>query len=266
LTSSIIDTHAHLDMSEFDPDREMVIERAFTGGVAAIVTIGIDLESCRRTIALAQKHPRIFAGIGIHPQNAGGVTRADIDQLERLAVQPRVVAIGELGLDYLRDYAPRPQQLQVLRWELELAQKMGLPVVIHCRQAQETILPELQAWCRSYPLPPGQPRGILHNFRDEFDIAQQYLEMGFYLSIGAYLGYPTSVRLCAALGRVPLDKILIETDCPFLPPQDLRGQRNEPSYVPATVRKLAEIKGITPEEVARQTTASAIKVFKLSLP
>ena len=262
----IIDTHAHLDMSEFDSDREQVIARAFANGVAAIVTIGIDLESCRRALELAQKHPRIFAGIGIHPQNTGGVTKSDIDQLERLAGQPGVVAIGELGLDYLRDYAPRPQQLQVLRWELKLAQKMGLPVVVHCRQAQDMMVPELQEWSRSYPLPPGRPRGILHNFRDDFDTACRYLEMGFYLSIGAYLGYPASVRLCAALAQVPLDKILIETDCPFLPPQELRGQRNEPSYVQATVRKLAEIKGITPQEVARQTTAHAIEVFKLSIP
>lgn len=261
----IIDTHAHLDMPEFDSDREQVIARAFENGVKGIVTIGINLESNRRAIDLAEKYPGIWAGIGIHPQDSKGVLKSDIDLLEIMAGHPRVVAIGELGLDYLRDFSPHQDQLQVLNWELAVAKKVGLPVIIHCRQAQDVIIPILRDWSISHPLPVGKPRGVLHNFRDDLDTAKQYLAMGFYFSLGAYLGYPSSASLRKVVAELPLDKLLIETDCPFLPPQEYRGRRNEPGYTPITVRKLAEIKGITAEDTARQTTINAIRVFNLPL-
>ena len=260
---NIVDTHAHLDMPEFDSDREQVIARAFENGVKAIVTIGINLESSRRAIDLAEKHPGIWAGIGIHPQDAKGFLKSDVDQLEKMASHPRVVAIGELGLDYLRDFSPQQDQLQVLHWELAVAKKVGLPVIIHCRQAQEVIIPILWDWSNAYPLPAGKPRGVLHNFRDDLHIANQYLAMGFYFSLGAYLGYPSSTSLREVVAELPLDKLLIETDCPFLPPQEYRGRRNEPGYTPITVRTLAEIRGITAEYAATQTTNNALKVFNL---
>jgi TatD DNase family protein len=263
LALNIIDTHAHLDMPEFNPDREQVITRAFENGVTAIVTIGINLESNRRAIDLAEKHPGIWAGIGIHPQDSKGVLKSDVEQLAEMASNPRVVAIGETGLDYLRDFSPQQDQLQVLNWELAVAKKVGLPVIIHCRQAQDVIIPILRDWSSSYPLPADKPRGVLHNFRDDLDTAKQYMAMGFYFSLGAYLGYPSSARLRAVVGELPLDRLLIETDCPFLPPQEYRGRRNEPGYTTITVRKLAEIKGITAEEAARQTTINAQKVFNL---
>ncbi len=263
MTLNIIDTHAHLDMTEFDADREEVIARSTAAGVNNIITVGINMESCPRAIDLAEKHPGVWAVIGIHPQDARGIRRDDIDVLAALARHPRVVGIGELGLDLHWDHATMEEQLAVLHWQLEMAQHMDLPIVIHCRDAQPDLLPILKRWSEGYPLPSDKPRGVLHNFRDDVLLAERYLEMGFSLSIGAYIGYPNSAKLREAVKSIPVNKILIETDCPFLPPQKLRGKRNEPAYSVKTVETLAEVKGISPEEMARQTTLNAIRVFNL---
>jgi TatD DNase family protein len=264
LVLEIIDTHSHLDMPEFDNDREDVIRNALDAGVKTIITVGINPESNLRAVKLAEEHSNIFACIGIHPQDAQGTTREDIQQLIQLARHPRVVGIGELGLDFFREHSPRVDQLQVLDWELEAAKITGKPIVIHCRQAQEAFLPILEKWCSGYPQPVDQPRGVLHCFSGDAALAQKYIDLGFYLSIGAYLGYPSSAQLRENVKIIDLNRILIETDCPFLPPQKKRGQRNEPAYAAVTAGILAEIKGLSIEEVGKITSDNASRVFKIS--
>jgi TatD DNase family protein len=261
---TIIDTHAHLDMPEFDNDRREAIARAQAAGVAAIVTIGIDLPSCRKAIALAEENSGIWAAVGIHPQETKGVKKEDVDQLESLAKHPRVVGIGELGLDFYRHYSAPEDQIAILKLELEVAGRIGLPVIVHCRQAQNEMLPILQSWAGSLKLPEGRATGVLHCFSGDIALAEKYIEMGFYISVGAYIGYPSSVQLRETLKSVPLDRLVIETDCPFLPPQKYRGQRNEPAYTLITAGVLAEIKGLIPEEIASQTTQNAIRLFNLN--
>ena len=260
---NVIDTHAHLDMSHFDVDRELVIARASEAGVRLINTIGIDVESSRRAVSLAEKYPQIAASVGIHPGDASKVERKDIDQLEEIAGNPRVVAIGEMGMDLYRDPSLKNIQLQVFKWQLELAEKAGKPIIIHCRQAQEIVLPILEEWTASHPAK-GNPRGVLHCFNGDLTTAKKYIEMDFFIALGAYIGYPSSSQLREVVKNIPDEKLVIETDCPFLPPQKLRGKRNEPSYILATLGVLAEIKGWSLQQVAALTMRNSIKLFDLS--
>jgi TatD DNase family protein len=263
LNLNIIDTHAHLDMPEFDPDRDEVIKRAQDSGVTTIITIGIDLKSSREAIKLAEKHAGVFASVGIHPQESKNALKKDIDKLVEMTNHPRVVAIGELGLDFYRNFSPREAQFLVLQWELEIAKQTGLPIIVHCRQAQNEMPAILSRWGESYPLPEGKARGVIHCFNGNLKTAELYLKMGFYISLGAYIGYPSASELRNTLKDIALDKIVIETDCPFLPPQKYRGQRNEPCNTLITLGVLADIQGVTLEKAALQTTQNAQKVFKL---
>jgi TatD DNase family protein len=263
LNPKIIDTHAHLDMTEFDKDRDQVINRAREAGVATIVTIGINLESCRQTIELTKQYPDIWAAVGIHPQDTNNIKQRDIDELETLAKNPRVVAIGEIGLDFYRNYSPRQDQFNGFMSQLELSHKLGLPIIIHCRQAQEEMIPILQNWAGSFKLLDGRPRGVIHCFSGDKETAKKYIEIGFYVSFGAYIGYSSSLKLRDTIKNIPLEKIVIETDCPFLPPQKYRGQRNEPVYSLITAGLLAEIKQLPIEDIAYQTTQNALRLFNL---
>ena len=254
-----MDTHAHLDADAFDDDRAEVIARAREAGVSTIISAGTDLESSKKAIALAEKHPEVLATVGFHPHGAGTVKEADIASLAEIANHPRVVAIGEAGLDFYRNYSPREAQLQVLKWQLELAMKLDLPIVIHCREAEKDLLALLREWTKRYQ--ERQGRGVIHCFMGDSDAAQQYLEMGFYLSLGAYIGYPASAYAHDVIRDIPQDRLMVETDCPFLAPQKYRGQRNEPAYVPLTVEVLAEIRGVPLETVARETTENAQRLF-----
>ncbi|MBP1708054.1 MAG: hydrolase, TatD family [Chloroflexi bacterium] len=260
---NIIDTHAHLDMPEFDKDLDEVVNRAREAGVQTIITIGIDLESSRKAISLAEKYPGVLATVGVHPQESKGVSQKDIQNLAQMARHPRVVAIGEIGLDFYRHYSPRENQLPVLQWELELAAKTNLPIVVHCRQAQIEMLTILKSWAASSHLPGGKPRGVIHCFSGDSRAAEQYLNLGFYISLGGYIGYPSSASLRETIKNLPLDRLILETDCPFLPPQPYRGKRNEPSYTIITAGVLAELKHLPLEELARQTTRNAGEVFNL---
>jgi TatD DNase family protein len=261
-TLSLIDTHAHLDMEHFDADREAVIERAFRAGVTGIITVGIDLATSRRAVALAESHPGIRAAVGIHPQEAGKYRPDDIQTLAGLAASPVVAAIGEIGLDFFRDYAPHAAQLTLLEKQLELASRLALPVVIHCRSAENELLPLLTAWTGKCGL--ASP-GVIHCFSGNLETAEKYLSLGFYISLGGYIGYPSSKELRKVIRGLPLDRLLVETDCPFLPPQSRRGQRNEPAYIVETAGVLAEIKGLELAETAAGTTANAVRLFKLEI-
>jgi TatD DNase family protein len=259
----IVDSHAHLDMPEFDVDREQVISRAVSSGISRIITIGIDLPSSIKAIELAEKYPAVLASVGIHPQESRKVQKEDINKLSELAKHPKVVAIGETGLDFFRNYSPKEDQLTVLQWELEIAEKAKLPVIIHCRQAQSEMVPILKEWSAQSFLN-GRPAGVIHCFSGDAAIAEKYMAMGFYISLGAYIGYPSSAGLREVIHHLPLNRLIIETDCPFLPPQMYRGKRNEPSYTLITLGVLAEIKQASMEETALITTANAKKLFNIS--
>ena len=260
---SIVDTHAHLDMSTFDKDRTAVLARALDVGVRMIITVGTNLESSKRAIELAAKQPQIFATVGIHPHDVAAVDRTDITNLAEIANHPGIVAIGEVGLDYYRNYSPRRAQLQALKWQLELAAKLELPVIIHCRQAEKDMLNLLRDWVLQHKRRDEQCQGVIHCFSGNSDAAEEYLDLGFYLSLGAYIGYPASGNAYSVIRDIPEDRLLVETDCPFLPPQSHRGKRNEPAYLPLTIEALAQIREEATGTVVRTTTENALRLFRL---
>lgn len=249
-------------MAPFRKDRSQVIARAQKAGVNTIVSVGIDLASSEQAIKLAQSFTGVWATVGFHPHNVAGISGLDVARLAQIAAHPRVVAIGEAGLDFYRDYSPREAQLRALKWQLELAAEMGLPVVIHCRRAEEDLLPLLRDWTSRGKI---KPVGVIHCFSGDTTIAQQYLEMGFFISLGAYIGYPSSNKLRSVITNLPADRLLVETDSPYLPPQSHRGKRNEPAYLVETVALLAEIRGVSPEQIASETTRNANYLFRLPL-
>jgi TatD DNase family protein len=260
---SIIDTHAHLDMNTFNKDREEVIKRAVAAGVGTIICVGTNLASSRKCIKLAEEHEEIVAAVGIHPHEASTVKKSDINELAKMAGHRRVVALGEMGLDFYRNYAPRGAQLETLQWQLELAVKTRLPVIIHSRQAEKETLDVLKRWTTWYRNPHGERRGVIHCFSGDNNTAREYLDMGFYLALGAYIGYPSSASAFNVIRGIPADRLMVETDCPFLPPQDYRRKRNEPSMITYTVEALASIREVSFETIARETTQNAHRLFRM---
>ncbi len=258
---SLVDTHAHLDMEEFDQDREEVIARAIKAGLNNIVTVGIDLESSKKAIELAKKYQQIMAAVGVHPNDSSSFKKEDIVTLEEMAKNSEVVAIGETGLDFYRKYTPHDKQIEVLKWQLDLAVEMKLPIIIHCRQAEKDMIGILREWTLKNKSRFEQSPGVIHCFNGDANVAQQYLDMGFYLSVGGYIGYPASRNSYNTIQTIPLDRLLIETDAPFLPPQTYRGKRNEPAYVAITAGVLANIIRVPPETIARVTTENALRLF-----
>ena len=261
---SIVDTHAHLDMPSFNEDRADVITRAREAGVGTIISVGVDLSSSQQVIVLAETYAEVMAAVGFHPHNVTSVGEPDIAKLDQLAKHPRVVAIGETGLDFHRNYSPKEAQLRAFEWQLELAVKLDLPVVIHCRQAEREMLPLLRDWVSRHKGRRGQPRGVIHCFNGDFDTAQQYLDMGFFISFGAYIGYPASSKMYDVIRSIPKDRLVMETDSPFLPPQSRRGRRNEPAYLPQVLARLAKIRQVSPEVITIETTRNAHRLFCLS--
>lgn len=255
----LVDTHAHLVGDEFDADRDEVIARARDAGVTTIITVGTGMESGRRSIELAEKYQDILVAVGVHPHGASSTTETDIDSIARLAERPKVVAIGEIGLDFYRDYSPRDSQLRVFQQQLDLAARLDLPVVIHCRQAHEEMLESLHDWTGRHTKRPAP--GAIHCFMGDIETARQYLDMGFYLSLGGYITYPVNRDAHDVIRSIPADRLMVETDCPFLTPQRYRGQRNEPAYVRHTAEELAGIRDVPLETLARETTENARRLF-----
>jgi TatD DNase family protein len=250
-------------MAPFNKDRADVMARARDSGVSAIITVGIDQFSSQQAIKLSESYAEVSAAVGFHPHHVTGVNRLDIANLAQVAEHSGVVAIGEVGLDFYRDYSPREVQLRVLKWQLGLAAQLDLPVIVHCRQAEKEIIPLLRDWVSGDKRPRKQPRGVIHCFSGDVNTAQEYLDMGFFISFGAYIGYPTSGSLDGVIRSIPGDRLLVETDCPYLPPQNRRGQRNEPAYLPITVGLLAQIREASTEQIARETTENARYLFRL---
>ena len=253
----LIDSHAHIQLDRFDTDREAVLERAKDTGVHAIMVIGFDLDTSRRAIVLAEKYDWIYATVGMHPHDAKDLNDETIRIFRNFAAHPKVIALGEMGLDYYRNLSPRPVQKEAFEHQLDLAEELDLPIVIHNREAYHDILPILQARR-------GKVRGVMHCFSGDVQIMRQSLALGFYIGIGGPVTYRKSDALQEVAQEVPADALLVETDCPWLAPQFRRGKRNEPAYVRATAEKIAELRGISLEEIGEITTQNFEGLFLTS--
>jgi TatD DNase family protein len=256
----LIDTHAHLDMPEFEADLPQVIQRAKQAGVSVIITVGTDPASCRRTIEIAEAYPSIFAVVGVHPHSAADVSNRDLESLKELACHEKVKAWGEIGLDFFRNLSPPAIQQERFRQQIAIAKELKLPVVIHSRSAaQETItgLREEKAW---------EVGGVIHCFSGDAKAAAQYLEMGFAISIPGVVTFNKAQGLREVVKMLPAEVLMLETDAPFLAPVPHRGKRNEPAYVRLTAAIVAEIRRQDISEVAATTTKNACRVFSLDTP
>lgn len=253
----LIDTHAHLDFPEFVNDLERVLERARKVGVTEVVTIGIDLASSEKAVELSHAHPEIYATVGIHPHGAATLSGKQVQALESLAEKERVVAIGEMGLDFYRDRQPRATQRQCFRQQLEIACKTRLPAVFHIREAHADFFTVIKDYASSLS------GGVLHCFSGDWGVAKRCLDLGFYLSIPGTVTFPKAEIQHEVVRQVPLDRLLLETDAPYLAPVPYRGKVNEPAFVLYTANKVAELRGCSLEEVAQQTTINAHTVFRI---
>jgi TatD DNase family protein len=257
----LIDSHAHLDMPDFSEDLPAVLDRAREAGVLQIVTVGIDLESSRAAVELAAEHPFVFATVGCHPHNADAFESADLDRLADLASRRQeVVAWGEIGLDYFRNRSARESQLRVFRRQLEIAAGLGLSVVVHDREAHEDVVSCLEEMGSK------RPGGVIHCFSGDAALARTFLDMGFVLSLPGTVTFPKAETVREVARTVPLDRLLVETDAPYLAPVPRRGRRNEPALVVHTAREIARLRGEPFEEVARLTSMNARRVFGLPDP
>ncbi len=256
---SLIDSHCHLDSKEFDADRDEVIQRALDAGVEHMIAIGTgngppDLEA---GIRMAEKYPAFFATVGIHPHDAAKVGPPDFENLTSLLTHPKVVAVGEIGLDYHYDFAPRETQKAVFIEQMAIAAAARKPIVIHTREAWDDTLDLIeQHWT------PHGIGGIMHCFSGGPDAAQRAIDLGFYLSFGGIVTFPKALEVQEAAKMAPRDRILVETDSPYLAPVPKRGKRNEPALVVHTARKLAELRGESFEEVSRTTTENLQRLLK----
>ncbi len=252
----LIDTHAHLDEQSFEAEIDEVIERARAAGVRGIITIGITADSCRRAIALAEKYPAVWAAVGIHPNYAALASVDDWRVVCELAQHPRVVAVGETGLDRYWDHTPMEVQVDFFERHVALSRETNKPFIVHCREAEAETLAVLDREALHGPL-----RGVMHSFCGSPETAQRCLDHGLWLSFSGMLTYKKNEELRALAASVPAHRILVETDCPYLAPVPHRGKKNEPAFVARTAATLGEARGLTLPEIAELTTANARALF-----
>ncbi|NVP55998.1 TatD family hydrolase [Mycoplana rhizolycopersici] len=252
----LIDTHCHLDFPDFEAERDEIVARAHAAGVAQMVTISTRVKKFSTILAIAEKYPTVFCSVGTHPHNADEELDVTVDELVRLAQHPRVVAIGEAGLDYFYDNAPREAQAQGLRNHIAAARITGLPLVIHSRSADEDMAAILTQETEKGAFP-----FLLHCFSSGAELARVGVELGGYVSFSGILTFPKSEELREIAKTVPTDRMLVETDAPYLAPKPFRGKRNEPAYVAHTAAVLAQTLGIGEAEMAAVTTENAFRIF-----
>jgi TatD DNase family protein len=251
----LFDTHAHLHDPAFAGDRAAVLERARRAGVGLMLAVGTDPATSREAVALAAAHGDVYAAVGIHPHDAAAADAAALADIGALARAPKVVAVGEIGLDYYRDLSPREAQRAVLAAHVALAREVGKPVLLHCREAHADLLALLEAEGV------GAVGGILHCFSGDLDVARRGRALGLLVSIAGPVTYPNARRLGEVVRALGPDPLVLETDCPYLPPQGWRGQRNEPAYLPATAARVAELCGVPLDALAARTTANACRLL-----
>ncbi len=252
----LVDSHCHLEYDSFVAEGDAVIERARAAGVGACVTIGTKLATFPKTLAVAEKHDRVWCSVGVHPHDAAIEPLVDASALIELTQHPKVVGIGETGLDYYYDHSPRAEQATNFLVHIDAAQQTGLPLIIHTRDAEDDTIAMLREKLGRAPF-----TGVLHCFSGSAKLAEAGLEMGLYVSASGIITFKNSEALRQVFRDVPLDRLLVETDSPYLAPVPHRGKRNEPSFVPHTAAVLAELKGVTPDEIARITTENFFRLF-----
>ncbi len=250
----ITDTHAHVFWNDFEADREEVLERAREAGVGRMVIVGTDLTTSQQCFDLCAGRDGLYPTAGIHPHDAAGVTDEVRAEIERLCLLEECVAVGETGLDYFKEYSPRDDQLVNFRWHLELARRIDKPVIVHCRDAHE----DTAALLAEYP----GVRGVMHCYTMGATELPPYLEAGFYISFSGVVTFPKNEDNREAARAVPKDRLLVETDCPFLAPQGHRGKRNEPALVKRVLEVVAETRGADFDALATQTSANAARLFR----
>lgn len=255
----LIDTHAHLDADAFESDLSAVVQRAIDGGVEHILTIGITLETSQSAVAVAEKFDRVSAVVGIQPNYASEMKAGDWDEIVALAEHPQVVGIGETGLDRYWDYAPIDVQAELFDRHLEFSHRIRKPFVVHCREAEADVLAQLRRACERF----GSLDGVMHSFCGDTAMAAECVQMGMHISFAGMVTYKKNDALRDTAKSVPPDRLLIETDAPYLAPQPKRGKRNEPAYVRMTAECLADVRGVTVAEIAAATTENARRLFGL---
>jgi len=261
--AELVDSHCHLDFSQFAEDREGVVERAREAGVRRIIAPGLDMASSEKVVKLAEQFEGVYAAVGVHPNTNVAVGELELATLRELAGHPKVVAIGEIGLDYYRDRTPHDRQQANFAAQLRLASEVGLPVIIHNRDASSDVLDMLSAWRNGASDVLADRPGVLHSFMDEMTVADEALAAGFYLGFSGPLTYKKSIMLRRVAAEVPADRLLVETDAPFLTPHPLRSHRNEPAYVQHVAERLAEVRDASLDAIAELTTANAERLFAL---
>ncbi len=253
----LFDSHAHLDDKRFADDRRAVIDRAAEAGLVGIINAGACMESSARSVALADKHDIIFAAVGIHPHDARDAKDEDYEQLAAWHSLPKVVAIGEIGLDYYYDLSPREVQQQVFIRQLDVARQLQKPVIIHDRDAHGDILAIVKKEAKGLT-------GVFHCFSGSLEMAKEIIKLGFYVSFAGPVTFAKDGKLKEVAANIPLERLLVETDCPYLTPQPFRGRRNEPAYVEFTAAEVARVRGLEPAALAAAATANTKRLFGIS--
>lgn len=253
----LIDSHAHIDGEAFDEDRDEVIDSFKPAGIEAVIVPAADWNSLARVTELAKKHENIYAAVGIHPHDVKDLKEEDLETIKELAKDEKVVAIGEIGLDYYYDHSPRDVQKEYFRKQIQLAKELKLPIIVHDRDSAQDVFEIISSEYDE------NLRGVLHSFSGSIEMAQKYLDMGFYISFAGPVTFKNAVRPKEVSKEIPLDRLLVETDSPYMTPVPYRGKRNDPTYVRYVAEKIAELKGIDFEDVAKATTENAKKLFNI---
>lgn len=253
-----IDTHCHLNEGAFAPDVAEVVDRAVAAGVVRMIVIGCTLDSSRAAVALAERFPAVYAAVGIQPNYVSAAGPTDFDEIVALSQSPKVVAIGETGLDRYWDHSPIELQRDYFARHIELARSRDLPFVVHCREAEADVVASLQTAAKDGPL-----AGVMHSFTGDLATAKVCWELGLYISFAGMITFKRNEALRQVAAAVPADRLLVETDAPYLAPAPHRGKRNEPDYVRYTGEYLATVRKVLPETLAAETTANARRLFKL---
>lgn len=255
----LFDTHAHLDDERFDKDRDETIEKIKSSGVSLVMNVGADMKSSLRAVELSEKYDFIYAAVGVHPHDTDSMTYEDIETLKKLAEHKKVCAIGEIGLDYYYDLSDRKNQIKWFEAQMELAKEVKKPVIIHDRDAHKDTMDILKK-CGVE-----NTGGVLHCFSGSVEMAKEALRLGMYISVAGPVTFKNAAKLPEVVAAVPLDRLFIETDSPYLAPVPVRGERNDSSNVRYVAEKIAEIKGISFDEAARQTFENGCRFFGISL-
>ena len=254
--ATLVDTHAHIDVDRFDEDREEMLARAKEAGLSAIINMGDSMESSARSVAMAKQYDMVYIGVGIHPEEARPMAQADDDMLAGWAGEAKVVAIGEIGLDYywVKDQEQRRLQREIFIRQLDIARQLHLPVCVHDRDAHGDTLAILKKEARGI-------RGVMHCYSGSLEMAQELMKLDWFIGVDGPLTFKNAAKLPEIVQRLPLERILVETDCPYMAPVPMRGKRNEPAYVHHVAAKLAELRQVSFEKVALQTTSNAQELY-----